>query len=170
MYNGTTCAWDHFGDGLAIYCIQRRTGIECDHAVRIASGLKLDDNPYFREPEDLERERNVNRKIRGKHLKVFQIYGHWKIRSSMDIPDLADLLFSFEDSECHHWQDKIYGLLGLVEGGEKFSADYSESRDDLKKRVVEAFAGPDDRLRARLGHQSRLDTALRRIIDRQYSR
>ena len=87
--------------------------------------------------------------------------------SKIRMPTLDDLLFSFEDSKCDDWQDKVYGLLGMIQGGGEFFVNYDEGRESLKSRALEHFSEIG---RARLSSRDRADkrkrlnTALERVL------
>lgn len=77
---------------------------------------------------------------------MVRIYKYSKPWSLENRPTLAELMMEFQHSECHDWHDRVYRLLGLVEGGENFIVDYSESFHAFSKRVIEAFATTNDAL------------------------
>lgn len=121
-------------------------GVEADEAIRTALGLNdmtiSSPKPrgYQSHGLDLDAENTHETRIGyGIEREVFMIYGYWKMHRSMQRPSLTDVLFSFEESKCQRWQDRIYGLLGLVRDGENFLVDYAESREGLRERVINAF-------------------------------
>lgn len=163
MYRVTSVDWHKFGRGLAKYCFARRDEREDDDAVLVALGYDFSSDRHFRGPRDFELQRRITPKMDDRR-KIFQIYGHWRLWTPKKTPALVDLLFSFEESKCQFWRDRIYGLLGLVQGGERFKVKYSESREDLKKRVLRTFANTEDARRAHAGGIPRLKIALDRVF------
>ena len=56
---------------------------------------------------------------------------------------LAELMVRFRDMQCADHGDRIYGLLGLIEDGVKFTVDYNENPKQLLRRTIRHFRPPN---------------------------
>ena len=56
---------------------------------------------------------------------------------------LANLIVRFRDMQCADHRDRIYGLLGFVEDGDKFTVDYNENPQHLLRRTTRHFRPPN---------------------------
>lgn len=77
----------------------------------------------------------------------------------------TELLQIFGSHECERWQDRIYALLGLAPGGENFAVDYTESRESLRRRVIESFGVPGVPFEQRRGYAACINEMLETMLD-----
>lgn len=57
---------------------------------------------------------------------------------------MAELLKAFADQECHDPRDRVFGLLGLAEGGDAYTIDYFDSPTAVLHKTLQHFAPGHD--------------------------
>jgi hypothetical protein len=70
--------------------------------------------------------------LRGIKKSNEDMHGHSNVRSSR----FEDFIVQLQESQCSIIHDRIYALLGLIEGGDTFRVDYRDSLPRLLLRVL----------------------------------
>ena len=70
--------------------------------------------------------------LQGMEKSNDDMHGHSNVRSSR----FEDFIVQLQRSQCSIIHDRIYALLGLIEGGDTFHVDYRDSLPRLLLRVL----------------------------------
>ena len=70
---------------------------------------------------------------------AFDSIVQWRSRRNGNSKRMQDVFYDFANSECEDFRDRVFGVLGLVEGGETFPVDYSDSSRAIFFKILQHF-------------------------------
>ena len=75
-----------------------------------------------------------------KASEAFNSIVKWRSPKGGKSKTMHVLLSDFATSECENFRDRVFGVLGLIEGGDTFPVDYSDSGRAIFFKTLQHFA------------------------------